>query len=138
MRLRQILRNLLSNTRRYEGPEIRVHGHVEEHTYVVEVIDNGDGLPKHVTDRLFERFVHQDRQTTTQGSVGLGLSIVHALVQGMAGSISYARLDGESYFRVRLPLTVGPAEIDAEPVVAAGKQLAIGANDLAAHRVEDR
>ena len=105
LRFRQLLRNLLSNARKYGGEHIRVEGRVEGRTYVCSVIDDGNGVPVEIEDRLFERFIHQGHQTATKDSVGLGLSIVHALAQGMGGSISYARIAGETHFTIRLPLT---------------------------------
>jgi len=104
LRFRQLLRNLLSNARKYGGDHIRVEGRVEGRTYVCSVIDDGPGVPTEIEDRLFQRFIHQGHQTATKDSVGLGLSIVHALAQGMGGSISYARIDGETHFTIRLPL----------------------------------
>ncbi len=104
LRFRQLLRNLLSNARKYGGQNIRVEGRVEGRTYVCSVIDDGPGVPVEIEDRLFERFIHQGHQTATKDSVGLGLSIVHALTQGMGGSISYERIDGETHFTIRLPL----------------------------------
>jgi signal transduction histidine kinase len=104
LRFRQLLRNLLSNARKYGGDNIRVEGRVEGRTYVCSVIDDGPGVPTEIEERLFERFIHQGHQTATKDSVGLGLSIVHALTQGMGGSIHYARINGETYFTIRLPL----------------------------------
>lgn len=104
LRFRQLIRNLLSNARKYGGENIRVEGRVEGRTYLVSVIDDGDGVPDEIEDRLFERFIHQGHQTATKDSVGLGLSIVHALTQGMGGSITYERINGETHFTVRLPL----------------------------------
>ena len=104
LRFRQLLRNLLSNARKYGGENIRVEGRVEGRTYVCAVIDDGPGVPTEIEDRLFERFIHQGHQTATKDSVGLGLSIVHALTQGMGGSIAYQRIAGETHFTIRLPL----------------------------------
>ncbi|MEA1903805.1 MAG: HAMP domain-containing sensor histidine kinase [Actinomycetota bacterium] len=104
VRLRQIIRNLLSNANKYGGPRIRVLGYVEGRTYVCEVIDNGEGVPDEIADRVFQRFVHQGQQTAVMGSVGLGLSIVHALTRGMGGSASYRRSNGETHFAIRMPL----------------------------------
>jgi two-component system OmpR family sensor kinase len=109
LRFRQLLRNLLSNARKYGGETIRVEGRVEGRTYVCSVIDDGPGVPTEIEDRLFERFIHQGHQTATKDSVGLGLSIVHALTQGMGGSISYQRINGETHFTIRLPIA-GTAE----------------------------
>jgi signal transduction histidine kinase len=103
-RLRQIIRNLLSNAKKYGGPNIRVTGNAGEGTYVLEVADDGDGVPSRVREHLFERFVHREGDDARTDSVGLGLSIVHALVVGMGGAISYDYAGGESVFSIRLPL----------------------------------
>ncbi len=106
LRIRQVLRNLLSNAQKYGGANIEVQGRVEGRTYVCSVSDDGPGIPSEVADRLFQRFVHQGNDTAVTGSVGLGLSIVHALLQGMGGSITHARTDGKTRFTVRLPLVI--------------------------------
>lgn len=110
LRFRQLLRNLLSNAKKYGGDNLRVEGRVEGRTYVCSVIDDGPGVPKELEDRLFQRFIHQGHQTATKDSVGLGLSIVHALAQGMGGSITYDRVDGETHFTIRVPLA-GAAQL---------------------------
>ena len=104
LRFRQLIRNLCSNARKYGGDNIRIEGRVEGRTYVCSVVDDGDGVPQELESRLFQRFIHQGHQTATKDSVGLGLSIVHALAQGMGGSISYQRLNDETHFTLRLPL----------------------------------
>lgn len=104
LRLRQVLRNLLSNALKYGGNNIRVLGRVEGRTYVCSVIDDGPGIPDDVSHRLFERFIHQGKDTAVRESVGLGLAIVHALANGMGGSITYQRVGGETHFVLRLPL----------------------------------
>ena len=104
LRFRQLIRNLCSNARKYGGLNIRIEGRVEGRTYVCAVIDDGDGVAEELEDRLFQRFIHQGHQTATKDSVGLGLSIVHALAQGMGGSISYERINDETHFVLRLPV----------------------------------
>ena len=106
LRLRQVLRNLLSNALKYGGSGIEVRGLVEGRTYVCSVSDDGPGMPSEVADRLFQRFVHQGSATSLTGSVGLGLSIVQALLRGMGGSIAHARTEGKTIFTVRLPLAL--------------------------------
>ncbi|NNF65687.1 MAG: HAMP domain-containing histidine kinase [Acidimicrobiia bacterium] len=105
LRLRQLIHNLLSNARKYGGPDVRVAGRVDGRTYVCEIIDDGPGIPEELTGRLFEKFIHQGHMTATKDSVGLGLSIVHALALGMGGSIAYERNGGDTHFIVRLPLS---------------------------------
>jgi signal transduction histidine kinase len=105
VRLRQVFRNLLSNASRYGGENIRVEGRKVNRTYVCSVIDDGPGVSQLVADQLFQKFAHKGRDTAQPGSVGLGLSIVQALTQGMGGSVRYERISGETRFIVRLPLT---------------------------------
>ncbi len=104
LRFRQILRNLLSNARKYGGPEVSVEGRVKGRSYQVVVADNGGGLPKELEDRVFQRFIHQDTQTAVKDSVGLGLSIVHSLAEGMSGSVEYVPFDGRTRFVLTMPL----------------------------------
>ncbi len=115
LRFRQLIRNLCSNARKYGGLNIRIEGRVEGRTYVCAVIDDGDGVPVELESRLFQRFIHQGHQTATKDSVGLGLSIVHALAQGMGGSVAYERLNGETHFILRLPLA-GEKELPVRQV----------------------
>ncbi|MBT8197553.1 MAG: hypothetical protein KJO84_03525, partial [Acidimicrobiia bacterium] len=114
LRFRQILRNLLSNARKYGGPQIRIEGRVERRTYVCSIIDNGDGIPDELVPKLFKRFIHQGHQTATKDSVGLGLSIVHALAHGMGGSVSHERIGDETYFSLRMPLAGKKSAAEAE------------------------
>lgn len=119
LRFRQVVRNLLSNARKYGGPNVRIDGRVEGSTYLISVVDDGAGIPDEIADRLFERFIHQGHQTASKDSVGLGLSIVHALANGMGGSITYERIEDETHFRLRLPLSSfdqpdAPDRVDAD------------------------
>lgn len=115
MRQRQVLRNLISNARKYGGAEIRLTGRALGEIYEWTVADNGDGVPREIEERLFQRFVHRGSLVTAPGGVGIGLSIVRALVEGMGGSIDYARVAGWTEFRVAVPLA------ESEDVVAAEK-----------------
>ncbi len=105
LRIRQVLRNLLSNARKYGGEDIRVIGRVVSGWYEVIVADNGEGIPEELGSRLFERFLHQGDMPLVLGSVGLGLSIVRALAEGMGGAVWYERRKGWTKFVVRIPLS---------------------------------
>ena len=104
LRFRQILRNLLSNARKYGGPNVWIEGQAVGRSYELVVADNGSGLPKELEDRVFQRFIHQDERTAVKDSVGLGLSIVRALAEGMSGAVTYEREAGETRFVVTMPL----------------------------------
>lgn len=103
-RFRQILRNLLVNAHKHGGAKIKVRGVVKEDGYVLTVIDNGLGVPAHVEQRLFSRFVHTGNSPVLTGSVGLGLAIVRELCRLMDCQVSYRRVRGETWFSLTLPL----------------------------------
>jgi signal transduction histidine kinase len=117
LRLRQVLRNLVSNATTHGGPTVTVYGKRTDDRYLLEVVDDGDGVPDHVADRLFERFVHRGEAPLLTGSIGLGLSIVEVLVAGMNGTVSYERREGLTVFTIGLDATEMPGtEFDASPV----------------------
>lgn len=103
-RLRQIVRNLVSNACKYGDGGVWIRGAVEGRTYVLDVVDRGPGVPAEIEDHLFQPFVHRGRETATSSSVGLGLSIVRSLADSMGGTVTYHRRDEETCFSVRLPL----------------------------------
>ena len=102
-RFRQILRNLLSNAVKYGNGDVAVAAFSNGDTTVVEVLDDGPGVPDEVVDRLFERYIHTDGSAVVEGSVGLGLAIARSLAEGMDGSLNYSRIDELTVFSVELP-----------------------------------
>lgn len=108
LRQRQVLRNLISNAVKYGGDHISLRGEVDGLWFRWTVADNGDGVPEELERRLFQRFVHSlTFQQAVAGGVGLGLSIVKSLTDGMGGSVEYSRFDGETRFIVRVPIADG-------------------------------
>ena len=73
---------------------------------VLEVTDQGPGLPPDQAERVFERFYRADQaRTRKSGGTGLGLAIVAALVAAHGGSVALRTAPGEgATFRVTLPL----------------------------------
>jgi len=116
LRLRQVLRNLLSNARKYGGPNIQIDGVVEGSKYVFTVSDDGEGIPVEMEERLFKRYFHQGTQPMILGSVGLGLSIVAALAEGMGGSVSYRHENGWTQFIVSVPLVLDETLTSLRPI----------------------
>ena len=104
-RLRQIVRNLLSNARKHGGDSIRVTGAVDRDDYVLVVADDGPGVDPSIEAQVFDRFVHGGQDRMLAGSVGLGLAIVESLVHRMNGSVVYDRVGRETRFTVRIPLS---------------------------------
>lgn len=104
LRLRQVIRNLLSNARKYGGPNARVLGTLVSGWYEIRIEDDGPGIPEELRTRLFQRYLHNGNMPLVLGSVGLGLSIVRALTEGMGGAVWYERRDGWTSFVVRVPV----------------------------------
>jgi len=123
LRLRQVLRNLLSNAGKYGGPHIRLVGRLVDGWYEARVEDDGEGIPPELEARLFQRFLHKGDVPLVLGSVGLGLSIVRALAEGMGGAVWYERRQGRTCFVVRVPLA---AAIQAARVPEAGTRRSAG------------
>ncbi len=116
-RLRQILRNLISNAERHGGNLIEVDVAVLGGQAVIRVLDDGAGVSPEMEDRLFTRFVHGGPATLTSGSVGLGLAIARQMARDMGGDITYERALGMTLFSVLLPLAPADALPDRRPPV---------------------
>ena len=108
-RLRQLLRNLISNAAKYGNGRVAVAGRLNGATYVVDVIDDGPGVPEEVEGRMFERFVHRGDQPLIVGSVGLGLAISKVLAEGMGGEVAYRRAENCTVFEVTMQTAETPA-----------------------------
>ncbi len=102
-RVRQILRNLITNADRYGGESILVRVRVEDDHAVVQVCDDGRPLPAEARERIFLPYESSGSATGQPAAIGLGLSVSRALAELMGGSLSYDH-DGEwSTFELRLP-----------------------------------
>ncbi len=102
LHVRQILHNLVSNARKHGGDQILITGMVQGSRAMLVVADDGPGLPQHVEENLFQRFVNKGKDAVVTGSVGLGLAISKELAMGLGGSIHHKRVDGWTTFTVRL------------------------------------
>jgi PAS domain S-box-containing protein len=102
----QVLLNLISNASKY-GPDdapICVGAEVAEEGVRVTVADEGPGIPAEYQPALFGRFVHRGNDNAQYG-VGLGLSVVKAIVEGQGGRVGVAeRPGGGALFWFTLPL----------------------------------
>ncbi len=106
-RLHQVVTNLLANARVHTGPGTIVTTRLSTGpTHVVlQVIDNGPGIPAALQSEVFERFARGDTSRSRQaGSTGLGLAIVSAVVKAHNGTITVSSSPGYTEFAVRLPL----------------------------------
>jgi two-component system phosphate regulon sensor histidine kinase PhoR len=104
--LDQVLLNLVDNAVKYTPSGGRVWVRVErrEGEVLIEVADDGPGIPRAHLDRIFERFYRVDKGRSREaGGTGLGLSIVRHFVQRMKGRVAVESTVGEgTTFRVVL------------------------------------
>lgn len=102
-RVRQVMRNLLTNAFRYGGGEIVVRASVVDDEVRVEVCDDGTGIPEHLREKVFEPYERAHDVATQPASVGLGLTISRQLARLMGGDLVYSHQDGVSIFAFTLP-----------------------------------
>ncbi|HZC54215.1 MAG TPA: HAMP domain-containing sensor histidine kinase [Mycobacterium sp.] len=106
-RLHQVVTNLLANARIHTGAGTVVTTRLstEPMQSVLQVIDNGPGIPAGLQSEVFERFARGDSSRSRKGgSTGLGLAIVSAVVKAHNGTITVSSSPGHTEFTVRLPL----------------------------------
>ena len=123
-RLAQVFANLLSNATRYtnSGGRIEVGAAVHDRQVVVSVRDNGIGIPEAELPRVFDLFSQvRTHQRHSEGGLGIGLALVHRLVELHGGSVSVNSAgEGQgSVFTVRLPRGDPPAVSSTAPAAAA-------------------
>ncbi len=107
--LNQVWTNLIDNAADAMGEngKLRIRTARENDFILVEIADNGPGIPDDVKPRIFDPFY------TTKGvgqGTGLGLDFVYRIVTEMHGQISVDSVPGDTRFAVRIPIQVQPAQ----------------------------
>lgn len=103
-RFLQLVLNLVENGIKYsdEGSTVLIKSYSEENYYVLEVQDNGIGIPEEDLPRIFERFYRVDKARKS-GGTGLGLAIVKHIVKSFNGDIQIeSKLGVGSKFIVKI------------------------------------
>jgi two-component system OmpR family sensor kinase len=106
--IRQVLVNLIENAKRFSEPRSAIEvaiGQKTEGEVILEVIDHGEGIPKQLREKIFERFYRADSSRNRDtGGTGLGLAIVKEIVALHKGRIEVKETKGGgATFRVKLP-----------------------------------
>ena len=106
--LKQILMNLIANAITYTPEKGTVIVDIDQdgEEAVIQVIDNGIGIPEESKARIFERFYRVDKaRSRNSGGTGLGLSIVKWVAESMGGHIElFSEENVGTTFVVRLPI----------------------------------
>jgi two-component system phosphate regulon sensor histidine kinase PhoR len=107
-----LLSNLIDNALRYTPAKgtVRVRLDAAEGRAILQVADNGEGIPADELPRIFERFYRVDKARTRQtGGTGLGLAIVRHVAEAHGGAVrAGSELGRGSTFTVTLPLAGPP------------------------------
>jgi signal transduction histidine kinase len=101
-RVRQILRNLLSNAHRYGGPTVEVEIDPAGPEVHLRVCDDGPGIAEHRWEQIFEMYDRDREGTGKPGSIGIGLTISRRLARLMGGDLTYRYEAGRSVFDLTL------------------------------------
>lgn len=107
--IRQVLVNLIENAKRFSPDQGSIEiaiGQKTDDEVILEVIDHGEGIPKQLRDKVFERFYRADNSRNRDtGGTGLGLAIVKEIVTLHKGRIEVRETPGGgATFRIKLPV----------------------------------
>jgi two-component system OmpR family sensor kinase len=107
--LHRMIRNLLENAVRHtpEKTTVELTARRDGDEALLEVLDDGPGIPAGIEEQVFDRFVRGDgpADTVGGGGSGLGLAIVRAVAQSHGGSVNAGKSAyGGARFSIRLPL----------------------------------
>lgn len=103
-KLRQVMRNLLSNALAHGSEPVRVEIVSGERHAVARVIDRGHGLPDEFAKSAFNQYT-TGASSSAPGHIGVGLWICRELTSLMGGYLEYRREGEETVFEAAIPLS---------------------------------
>jgi PAS domain S-box-containing protein len=107
-RVRQILRNLVSNALRYGGENLVIQIFGDPATVRVAVGDDGETISEEDQERIFQPYQRAHEAVGVTPSMGFGLAVSRQLAQLMAGHLRYHRRDDMNVFELTLPAAPDP------------------------------
>lgn len=106
--LQQAIKNLLNNAFKYtsSGGTVQLRVFTQSRRAILQVIDNGIGIPAEDLPHIFERFYRVDTvRSRSSGGFGLGLAIAQQIVEAHGGQITATSTFGQgSTFQIQLPI----------------------------------
>jgi two-component system sensor histidine kinase KdpD len=112
----QVLFNLLDNAGKYApaGSTIRVHGWRENESIMLQILDEGEGIPPADLEHIFDKFYRAQKGDQVRAGTGLGLAISRGFVEALKGTIVAANRNDRSgaVFTIRLPIPSGRQRLD--------------------------
>ncbi len=111
LRVRQILRNLVTNAIKYGGDRIVVAvRQAAPESISIFVADDGAGIDERESKLIFERYYRSAQSPTQPGSVGIGLAVSRQLAEMMGGTLAYVNGGPQHHFELSLPAAVQAVE----------------------------
>ncbi|MBT0811200.1 histidine kinase [Litoribacter ruber] len=103
-RIKQVVLNLLSNAAKFANSEVILKAHLEDKTAIVEILDDGKGIPAEDIPYIFDKFYQAKNQTSKKplGS-GLGLAISKKIMDYHQGKIKIERKGTYTAFQLVFP-----------------------------------
>lgn len=83
-RLNQVITNMVKNSYEANSTKVIIKSYLNEKNVIVEVIDNGSGIDKNISDKIYEPFF-----TTKKDGTGLGVSLSNEIVEAHGGTLKY-------------------------------------------------
>jgi two-component system sensor histidine kinase KdpD len=112
----QVLFNLLDNASKYSPADagIKVRAWRDADTVVLQIMDEGEGIPKDDVEKIFDKFYRAQKGDQVRAGTGLGLAISRGFVEAMSGTIiAENRPDRKgACFTIRLPLPANSTKLD--------------------------
>jgi two-component system sensor histidine kinase KdpD len=118
----QVLFNLLDNAAKYAPPDSRIdiRARREDGNVVIEIVDQGPGIPPGDLERVFDKFYRVQAQDRRRAGTGLGLAICRGFIEAQGGRIDAENRDDRPGAVLRIRLPVPAAAERSEPVAAHG------------------
>jgi two-component system sensor histidine kinase KdpD len=114
----QVLFNLLDNAGKYSpaGSAVRLQSRVNGQSAVLQVLDEGPGIPEDDFERIFDKFYRVRKLDTQRAGTGLGLSICRGFVEALNGTIVAANRKDRSgaVFTITLPIPSANAAVNGD------------------------
>ena len=112
----QVLFNLLDNAAKYShaGTAITMRSYRDGSQFVLEVADEGEGIPEGEVESVFDKFYRVQKSDHVRPGTGLGLAISRGFIEAMRGRIfaSNRRDRSGAVLTIRLPIPVGSKALD--------------------------
>ncbi|MCJ7724793.1 MAG: HAMP domain-containing histidine kinase, partial [Acidimicrobiia bacterium] len=125
-RVRQVVRNLISNALRYGGPNVEIRVDAGVSFGRLTVADDGPGIPVDEAEKVFHPYERAAPDDGLTAALGIGLPISRSLARSMGGELSYERHEAETRFILTLPLfdpvsSPAPLPSTARPIGLLGR-----------------